>query len=88
MEIGNIVKGHLNELLNLNQDISQSRLQICYKCPLFSSKFGGMCNNRLWLNVSTGDVSTTSKTGYKRGCGCRLNAKTALLNATCPVGKW
>ena len=47
-----------------------------------------MCNSRLWLNVNTGDVSTTAKTGYERGCGCRLSAKTRLANAKCPAGKW
>lgn len=88
MEIGNIVQGHLNEVLGLNKDISAGRLKICYQCPLYSPNLGGMCNNRLWLNVETGDVSTTSKQGYRRGCGCRLKAKTSLSHEVCPVGKW
>lgn len=88
MEIGNIIKGHLNEVLNLNKDISLGRLEICYECPLFSTKFGGLCNNRLWLNIETGDVSLEKKPGYKNGCGCRLKAKASLTNAVCPIGKW
>ena len=88
MEVGNIVKGHINEVLGLNKDISTGRLQICYQCPLYSNKFGGLCNSRLWLNVETGDVSMIRKPGYQNGCGCRLNAKTSLPNAICPVGKW
>lgn len=88
MEIGNIVHGHVNEVLGLGKDISEGRLKICYKCPLYSTKFGGICNNNLWLNVETGDISLEPKSGYKRGCGCRLNAKTTLTNATCPLGKW
>lgn len=88
MEIGQIIKGHLNEVLNLNKDISEGRLQICYQCPLYSPKYGGLCNNRLWLNVETGDVSLVSKPGYKNGCSCRLQAKTRLPDAICPVGKW
>ncbi|MCI7207081.1 MAG: hypothetical protein MSA15_13960 [Clostridium sp.] len=47
-----------------------------------------MCNNKLWLNVNTGDVSSVQKSGYKRGCGCRLQAKTRLPNAVCPLSKW
>ena len=47
-----------------------------------------MCNSRLWLNVNTGDVSTTMKPGYINGCSCRLHAKTRLPNAKCPAGKW
>lgn len=86
--IGQIIKGHINEALNLNKDISQSRLQICYTCPLYSSRLGGVCNNRLWLNPITGDVSTVKKEGYKNGCSCRLLAKTRLPNATCPLDKW
>ena len=88
MEIGNIVKGHINEVLGLNKDISTGRLQICRQCPLYSPKYGGLWNNRLWLNVETGDVSMTKRAGYKNGCGCRLSAKTSLTNAICPVGKW
>lgn len=88
MEIGQIIRGTVNEVLNINEDISKNRLQICYICPLYSSQLGGTCNNRLWLNVNTGDVSTTKKPGYACGCGCRLTAKTRLPQAKCPIGKW
>ena len=88
MNVVDIVNGHVQELFNLGEDLSKSRLKICYSCPLYSNKLGGMCNSRLYLNVNTGDVSTTAKTGYERGCGCRLSAKTRLANAKCPVGKW
>lgn len=88
MNILDIANGHVKEILNLNQDLSNNRLKICYSCPLYSSKLGGTCNNKLWLNVNTGDVSMENKSGYKRGCGCRLLAKTRLPNAICPVGKW
>lgn len=88
MNIGNIVTGHLNEVLGLNKDLVTERIKICKICPLFSQKFGGVCNSRLWLNVETGDVSLEAKPGYKRGCGCRLNAKLTLSNEKCPVGKW
>lgn len=86
--IGNIVKGHINEILNVNEDISKNRLQICYRCPLYSTRLGGVCNSRLWLNPNTEDVSTTKKPGYINGCSCRLLAKTRLPEAKCPAGKW
>lgn len=88
MEVGQIIKGHVNEVLGLNKDISEQRLKVCYSCPLYSSKFGGVCNNKLWLNPNTGDVSVYPEDGYQRGCGCRLRAKTKLLNASCPLDKW
>ena len=47
-----------------------------------------MCNNKLWLNPITKDVSLDKKDGYVRGCGCVLSAKTRLPNAVCPANKW
>ena len=88
MEIGNIVNGHVNELLGLNKDISKERMKICQKCPLFSTKYGGLCNNKLYIDPTTNDVSVRPKDGYVRGCGCRLQAKTSLLNAKCIIDKW
>ena len=88
MEVKNIIQGHINEVFNINEDISKNRLKICYRCPLYSNKLGGICNSRLWLNRNTGDVSVIMKPGYIKGCGCRLRSKTRLPNAKCPAGKW
>lgn len=86
--IEQIVKGHINELLNIGQDISENRLKICRKCPLYLKEWGGRCNPKLYLNPDTGDVSEYKKDNYFRGCGCRLLAKTTLVNASCPCNKW
>lgn len=88
MEVGNIVSGHINELLGLNKNLSEERMKICLKCPIFSQKLGGICNNKLWINPKTDDVSLIKKPGYVQGCGCRLQAKTTLNNEHCPVNKW
>lgn len=89
MGIGAILNGHLNEVLGLNTDVSDKRLVICKKCPLFkTTMFGPICNNKLWLNLKTGDISTKKMDGYVSGCGCRLQSKTRVINATCPIGKW
>ena len=88
MEIGNIVKGHVNELLNLNGDISEQRMQICRKCPLFVDVLRGQCNPRLYLNPETGEVSNKFRQGFYKECGCRLQAKTRLPGASCPATKW
>lgn len=63
-------------------------MDICEVCPLFVNRNGGICNSSLWLNVETGDVSSTPKDGYKKGCGCLLQYKVKGENAKCPVGKW
>lgn len=88
MEVNDIIQGHWNNLIGKNSDISENRLKICYACPLYSKKLGGVCNNKLWLNVTTGDVSTIQKDGYKKGCGCVLKAKTRVATAQCPLNKW
>jgi hypothetical protein len=88
LPVANIVKGHVNELLNLNADISESRLKICKDCPIYSPNWGGICNEKLWLDPDTNDVSVRPKEGYVQGCGCRLLAKTTLPNAKCVAGKW
>ena len=86
--VGDIVKGHANELLGLNKNYVEMRLNICKKCPIYSTKLGGICNDRLWLNPETNDISMKERDGYVRGCGCRLPAKTTLPDAKCVAGKW
>lgn len=88
MEIGNIVKGHANELLGLNKSLQESRMDICKKCPLFKQVAGGICNPSLWLNPKTEEISNNKKDGYVKGCGCRLRAKTTLVKSHCPARKW
>lgn len=89
MGIAAILNGHTNELLGLNKNISVPRLKICSKCPLYKKTVvGPICNSKIWLDVKTGEISLEKKDGYKNGCGCRLDAKTTLPNAFCPVGKW
>lgn len=88
MEIGNIIKGHTNELLGLNKNIAEERMNICKQCPIYSPKYGGLCNNALYFDPETNDVSTKKLLGYIKGCGCRLKAKTTLKDAHCPADKW
>ncbi len=90
MGLGAIVEGHIKEITKQNQNLSDIRMNICRECPLFKviPVAGPICNNRLYLNVQTGDISETPKTGYRKGCGCRLQAKTRLDKAMCPLGKW
>lgn len=58
----NIAQGHINEALGLNANISEKRLKICRKCPLYHiGLFGPVCSTRLWLNPETGDISTEQK---------------------------
>ena len=88
MEIGNIVKGHVNEMLGLNKNIAEERMKICKVCPIYSTRLGGVCNGNLYLNPSNGDVSSYKKSGYVQGCFCRIKAKASIANEHCPANKW
>lgn len=88
-QITDIAKGHYNEILNREEVISKKRLQICKNCPILSdTMFGMMCDSKKYLDPKTNQVSYVAKDGYKKGCGCRLSAKTRVLDAKCPQGKW
>lgn len=91
MGISQIVEGHIKELLNQGATLSDARMQICRTCPLFKqSTFGPICNPNLYLNTTTNKTSHVGGEGYTKGCGCRLNAKTRIEDAHCPMKpqKW
>lgn len=87
-QISDIIKGHVNEALDNNIDLFTQRMEICKKCPLYKeTMMGPICNPKLYMN-DTGDTLTFPASGYKKGCGCRLNAKTRLQYATCTHKRW
>ena len=86
--IGNIVEGYTNLALGKNGGMSDARMEICRKCPLFKNVAGGLCNPRLWLNPETDEVKTVKTPGFYKGCGCVLASKTRASAAHCPAKKW
>ena len=89
MEIEQIIKGHIKELLNQGASLSDARMTICKSCPLFKrTKFGPICNPNLYLNPITNETNHIGGINFEKGCGCRLNAKTRLEDAQCPNFKW
>ena len=65
----------------------EERKKICEQCPIYSPS-RGVCNPKLWLNPNTGDVSTSAKAGYIKGCGCHVLIKMRTLTNHCIAGKW
>lgn len=89
--VKNIIEGHINEFLGNKESLAKPRREICKKCPLYhTNTFWGWseCNSKLWLDPETGDVSTKEKAGYKKGCGCRIEAKITVASEHCPANKW
>jgi len=84
-----IITGHVNEALNREEILSKERLKVCENCPLrIQTIFGLICDSKRWLNPLTNEESYTTKVGFKKGCGCRLDAKTRTPDEKCPTGKW
>jgi hypothetical protein len=90
MQLKRIVKGHYNELMNINEEIANKRMEICKRCPLFTTDptWGPLCNPQLYLNTTTMEVKDNPAEGFKKGCGCRLKAKTRDLESHCPTNQW
>lgn len=72
------------------KDLARIRMNICKRCPLYKNKYFlfPVCNEKLYLNPITNDVSTTPKEGYRRGCGCNLEYRTLNPTQHCINGKW
>jgi hypothetical protein len=85
-----IIEGHLKELFNKEEELSEKRLKICKVCPLYKndSLLGEICNSKLYFNPEINKISNYPRQGYYNGCGCRIQAKSRLINAKCPLNKW
>lgn len=83
-----ILEGAKNSIFGINKQISEARIKICKRCPIYSPSFGGICNKKLYLNPDSGDVSVNKQAGYVQGCGCYLRLKTTVTSEECPAGKW
>ena len=85
-----IIDGHLKELFNKEEDLSKQRLIICKSCPLYKidSLLGEVCNSKLYFNPETNQTATYPRQGYTNGCNCRIQAKSRLISAKCPLNKW
>jgi hypothetical protein len=89
MSATQIIQGTINNLLNREEELFQTRIAICRQCPLYyhHAVLGFICNSQLYLNLITGETSTVPLPGTRRGCGCVLGSKTRVIDAKCPVDK-
>ena len=87
--ISQIAKGMVNNLLNKEDELYQSRIKICRDCKLIKEDrvFGEICNPSLYMNAA-GEISSTPKIGYIHGCGCMLGSKCRVKESHCPLSKW
>ena len=90
LDINQIAKGTLNNILNREEKLYTERVTICHNCKLLlqTKIFGEVCNSNIYLNPNTNEVSYNAKPGFKNGCGCVIGSKARVKEAHCPLGKW
>ncbi len=89
MSLTQIIDGHLKEFLDQEKALLTERKKICDGCKLLKKDkiLGDVCNKNKWLNPITDEVSDIQKDNFYNGCGCRLNAKRRIPEASCPLNK-
>ena len=86
--IGQIIEGHFNKLLDKagalpddTKKLSEMRMADCLLCAHTPHPSKPGQNGPGLLNNKYCDKS-------KGGCGCDMEAKTKVINAKCPIGRW
>ena len=88
-DVGAIIQGHFNEVTNRENELYESRIRICKKCPLFTNgPLGYVCDAKKCINTETNEMAYGPGKDITCGCGCRLAAKLRLKNAKCVLNKW
>ena len=71
------------------KNVVNERMKICIDCPLYKeTKDGPICDPKKYMSPDGSDWSYFKKDGWKSGCGCHLNKRTANLSNHCNHGKW
>jgi hypothetical protein len=83
-----VIKGHVNELLGRERDLSETRMRICRSCPLFTDIMGGICDSKKCVDKTTNKLQYAPGENTICGCSCRLEAKSRLKKAKCVLDKW
>ena len=86
-QVGQIAEGWTNYALGREQELSEQRMKICRECPLYNSKKDTCDSKRCW-DTKANKLTDMPGKDVICGCGCRLQAKSRLEKAKCPIKKW
>lgn len=82
--IGQIIEGHFNKLLDKagalpedTKNLSELRFADCL-----------LCAHRPHPQKPTENGPGLRDNKYCNSCGCDMEAKTKVISATCPIGRW
>lgn len=85
----NIIKGHINEILNKELDLYKYRFEFCKECPLYTkSLIGNICDKNKCIDKDKQYTQENKTDKSICGCGCRLEAKLRLKDEQCILKKW
>lgn len=88
INVRHVVQGHVKELFNKEQELSEQRMKICRQCPLFTDSMGGICDSKKCYNTKTKQMAYAPGDDVICGCQCRLEAKSRIKGAKCVLDKW
>lgn len=87
IKIKQIAEGWTNYVLGKETELSQKRLKICKKCPLYEEK-SDRCDGNKCYNKETGEISKFPQKGFICGCNCYMKKATRSVSKKCNLGKW
>lgn len=86
-QFGQIVEGYTNYAFGKEEELSEKRMEICRKCPLYDEDTD-RCSSKKCYNKKTGELSTVPDKGFICGCNCYMTKKSRVKNAKCVLNNW
>lgn len=86
-QIKDIAEGWTNYALDRESELSEIRMKVCRKCPLYNNE-NDRCDASRCINVKTGKMEMGPGKDIVCGCNCYVSKKSRVLNAKCVLNKW
>lgn len=88
-QVGQIAEGWAKDIVKAEQELHDTRMEICKKCPLYSeSSLGPKCDAKKCFNTKRNEVTLYPGSDITCGCGCFLDKKTRVKDSKCVLNKW
>lgn len=86
-QVKQIAEGWANDLLKRENELYESRMKICRKCPLYDEE-SDRCDAKKCYNPKTGEIASHPFPGAICGCNCYMSKKTRVPESHCVLNKW
>ena len=85
--IGQIAEGWTNDFLGKEQELSDMRMKICRKCPLYN-KETDRCDSKKCWDIKQNKLADAPGKDVICGCQCIISKKSRVPNAKCVLSRW